>query len=178
MIPVIRIEKGSNPNQKKEAVFVAVSTEHAIWQNYEGVAKSNGAVPLLLVMNRWDGKLGFIGGEVEEGETLLQALGREVWEESYLVMNEKKLELVCSHETPHLVTHLFSYRVDFPLFQKILLNQTHAPHFMIEGMLFAAHMANYAEGKNALQNFMQHNLALSVREEMHELLDFLQWNRP
>ena len=49
-----------------------------IWENYHETTEEGRQfeVPLVLMVQRWDGFKGFIGGNVDEGETLLTALSR------------------------------------------------------------------------------------------------------
>lgn len=72
-------------------------------------------IPLMGANLRWDGSLGFVGGLVDPGETILQAALREAGEEVGYVPDAKNVVLVCSH---HMVsarrtqnTHLFACRV-------------------------------------------------------------------
>lgn len=72
-------------------------------------------IPLMGANLRWDGSLGFVGGIVDPGETILQAALREAGEEVGYVPEAKNVVLVCSHRmvssTRTQNTHLFACKV-------------------------------------------------------------------
>ena len=118
------IELGSNPENQKQAVFVALTTESQVWKNYEGISEEakQTVIPLVLMLQRWDGQQGFVGGEVEEGESLKDAVERECFEEIGLMLNESELKsakLVSSHQTEKQVTHLMAISIRQSLCKKL-----------------------------------------------------------
>lgn len=173
------IETGTNPNNKKQAVFVMLYAETDIWRNYQEIpeAARKTIVPVVLMLQRWDGKIGFIGGNVETGEDLLIAALREFKEEAGFVIKDEHLEnihLLCSHETPKLVTHLMGFKVPETILREVLINNHKAEHFMSEGTLFTTQMINYPH-KNTFDNFMKNNFAPTVKEEIAVVIDKLKW---
>lgn len=46
--------------------------------------------PMVLMINRWDGKIGFPGGKVDSGESVKEALFREIYEEIGLKVTDAK----------------------------------------------------------------------------------------
>lgn len=72
-------------------------------------------IPLMGANLRWDGSLGFVGGLVDPGETILQAVLREAGEEVGYVPEESNVVLVCSHrmvsDRRTQNTHLFACKV-------------------------------------------------------------------
>jgi len=173
------IETGSNPNNKKQAVFVSIYTETPIWRNYHEISEENRTtiVPLVLMLQRWDGKIGFIGGNVDGDESLKEAVIREVKEEAGFdvpAMLLTQMSLICSHETNKNVTHLMGLKVSEEIFRSILVNNHKAEHFLSEGTLFSVQMINYPH-KPSFDNFMQNNFAPTVKEEIYEFVKELDW---
>jgi len=115
---VKRIETGTLG--EKNSVFVAFVSEPAhLYRADPSLAAHpdiwNAKVATLGYVVRWDGELGFVGGQVDTGESLEAALLREAQEEIGVTLNPEYLEPVCSHlmtgkgVTQH--THLYLYRV-------------------------------------------------------------------
>lgn len=176
------IELGSNPENQKQAVFVALTTESQVWKNYEGIpdeAKQT-VVPLVLMLQRWDGQQGFIGGEVEEGESLKDAVERECFEEIGLMLNDSELKsakLVSSHKTEKQVTHLMTISISPELMQEAVKGFSKAEHFMSEIIaVMPIHFINYPH-KKAFDNFVKNNFASTVKEEIADLISGLGWDK-
>lgn len=175
------IKLGSNPENKKQAVFVALTSESQVWKNYEGVSEEikKTVVPLVLMLQRWDGKQGFIGGEVEEGESLKEAVGRECFEEIGLMLNDSELEsakLVSSHQTDKRVTHLMTIPISPELMKEAVEGFSKAEHFMSEIIaVMPIHFINYRH-KKAFNNFVKNNFASTVKEEIADLISELRWD--
>lgn len=174
----IKIEKGTNPNNKPQAVFVAFVTEAPVYKDYsEGdLHGSSKNVPLVLMNHRWDGRIGFAGGMVETGESLWDAVCRETFEELGHVMQKGDAQLVCSHETPKLVTSLYVVKATPEEFKRILLEQGTAEHFLSEGSFFSVHFQNYTTKKPAMDTFMRNQFAPTVVAEINELVTYMEWN--
>jgi ADP-ribose pyrophosphatase YjhB (NUDIX family) len=166
-----RIKFGTNPNNKKQAVFVAFHGSQKVYENCEEVSEAERQtdIKLLFMVNRWDGKIGFPGGNVEDGETLREAAVREVKEELGYTVYDFDLEPVCSHDSK-IVTHLFSVEVGYDTLvrlQKLALEVANL-HTEITGT-FLAHImygvGDYIQTRG-LASLLQTALAPSVRNEM------------
>lgn len=173
------IKTGTNPNKKAQAVFIMAYSESDIWRNYQEIPESarSTIVPIVLMLQRWDGLIGFIGGEVEPGEDLLQAALREFTEESGYTIKDEHLEsiqLLCSHETNSRVTHLMGFKVPEIIMREILMSNYKAEHFMSEGTLFTTQMINYSH-KATFDNFMKNNFSITVKEEVAQVIEKLDW---
>jgi U8 snoRNA-decapping enzyme len=176
---ISKLEIGSNPNNKKQAIFIMAYAETDIWRNYDDVSKEfqKTIVPLALMLQRWDGKIGFVGGNADPGENLINAAVREFAEESgYSLSSDqiKKLDFVCSHETEHMVTHLMTLKVTEYVLRDIIINSHKAKHFMSEGTLFTTQMINYPHMRS-FDNFMQNNFPQTVKEQIMEAIAKLDW---
>lgn len=176
---VKKIETGTNIKNKEQAVFVMMYAETDIWRNYQEISESarKTIVPVVLMLQRWDGQIGFIGGNLEAGEDLLSAALREFKEEAGFVIKDEHLEdmqLLCSHETKNLVTHLMGWKVPEAVLREVLINNHKADHFMSEGTLFTTQMINYSH-TNAFDNFMKNNFAPTVKEQIAIVIEKLEW---
>lgn len=170
---------GQRTTIKKEAVFVALYLEEKIYQRYEGLTaeQQNTPIPIVLMLNRFDGQIGFLGGTVEIGESLEVALKRELLEESGYNLTPddiKNLQAICSHEADNVVTHLYALKISAKTLKEIFSHQHKAEHFLCEGTLIAPHFINYPH-INAFDNFMNNNFALTVIDEIPELIKTLKW---
>lgn len=176
------IELGTNPENKPQAVFIALTTEIQVWKDYEGLSEEakKTVVPMVLMVQRWDGLKGFVGGEVEEGESLTDAVERECFEEIGLMLNNSELKsakLVSSHQTEKRVTHLMALSISPELMEEAIKGFKNAQHFMSEIIaVMPIHFINYPH-KKAFDNFIKNNFASTVKEEMSDLISALEWDK-
>lgn len=80
----------------------------------------DGDIPFVVMVNRWDGKFGFPGGKVDEGETPRQAAVRESIEEIGFRPIEDNLDFLCVHEMNGLRIFNYACKVDGNQILKIL----------------------------------------------------------
>lgn len=175
------IAKGTNPNHKKQASFLAIYSEAKIWSSYNEINEDEKqiVVPLVLMIDRWDGCKGFIGGIVEKNETLLQAAIRELKEEvGYDLHNEEILsqEFISSYEMDSLVTHLTAIEVSFDKLKQIMSSLNNAEHYLSEvSGISAIQFINYSH-KKSFDNFINSVFAPTVKEEIIDLILAKNWN--
>lgn len=162
---------------KKQCVFVILyALGNKPWLNYPNISdkKKDLVVPTCLMINRADGWIGFVGGKVEEGETLEQAVIREVEEEvGYRITSD--LEPIVAHEIDPITTHAFAIRLEYEALTEVQRKATEAAHFNSEICgVFLPHLINYqgiSSGGQGLSELIKSSLAPSVKEElMHFLL--------
>jgi 8-oxo-dGTP pyrophosphatase MutT (NUDIX family) len=139
----------------------ACATNELLW---------NAQVATLGYIVRWNGELGFVGGQVDPGESLQQAALREAKEEIGASLDPAKLELFCSHsmtgkgEPQH--THLFLYRVSMDEMYQLRQQALAAPHSRTELAGFViAHLVNETPDLLLLQKW-----AGTAREELQSLI--------
>lgn len=176
------IELGSNPENQKEAIFIALTTESQVWKDYEGLSEEvkKTVVPVVLMVQRWDGLQGFVGGEVEEGESLKDTVERECLEEIGFMLNDSELKsakIISSHQTEKQVTHLMTLSISPELMEEAVKGSKNAKHFMSEIVaVMPIHFINYPH-KKAFDNFVKNNFASTVKEEMSDLISALEWDK-
>lgn len=107
----------------KKAVFVAFTAIHG--PKYPGEDDQyyvGDKVAHTLLLYRWDNKFGFPGGLVDEGESLIEALGREVSEEIAMsiydifeIFNEncdiEDMKPLCSHKIKGNTLEVILYQI-------------------------------------------------------------------
>lgn len=175
------IPLGTNSENMPQAVFVAIVSESKVWKHYQEISKEDREtlIPLVLMLQQWDGLKGFVGGEVEEGESLTGAVLRECVEEIGLRLSYEEIEkakLVSSHQMENLVTHLMVVHVSPERMTEAVKGAARAEHFMSETVAaMPVHFFNY-EKKRAFNNFIQNNFACSVKEEISDLISALGWH--
>jgi 8-oxo-dGTP pyrophosphatase MutT (NUDIX family) len=106
-----RIPFGQISPDKKNAVFLAIYVrEIAPWKYFHDDIRHL-KCPAVIMIDRWDGRMGFPGGTIEEGEPILEALKREIKEEIGISVREKQAHGIASHEWK-LATHFYGLEVN------------------------------------------------------------------
>lgn len=174
-----KISFGTADSDVKNAAFIALyARDYQPWINTLSLSEEQRQtkVPAILLLNRWDGRVGFAGGEVDGDETLAQAAIREAKEEINLVLNECDIEPICSHEFAigkgkSLRTHLFSKECSayelFEIQKETLVNgDDYGSEIMGSNMIL---VGDFGRGKG-FPTFISSPMATSVREELIELI--------
>jgi len=107
-----RIEFGQISSTKKNAVFLAIYTEAISPWKYFMDDMQHTSCPAVIMIDRWDGRIGFPGGTLEPDEDILDALVREIKEEIGITIKPNKVKGVISQDTSKIVTHLYSLNVN------------------------------------------------------------------
>jgi U8 snoRNA-decapping enzyme len=105
-----RVPFGWIEHEKKNAVFLAIYVESISPWKYFKDDMQHLKCPALIMIDRWDGRMGFPGGTVNEGETLIDALVREIKEEVGINIKTDQVHPIASHEN-RIVTHLYGLKV-------------------------------------------------------------------
>lgn len=105
-----RVPFGFTDHPKKNAVFLAIYIESISPWKYFKDDMQHIKCPALIMIDRWDGRMGFPGGTVNEGEHLMEALVREIKEEVGITVKPDQVHPIASHEN-RIVTHLYGLKV-------------------------------------------------------------------
>lgn len=168
---VTRVEDGLMA--KENSAFIAFYTKpyHHYQTNEEcrnwGEKAWFAKIPLLGVMHRWDGSLGFVGGKVDKNETLLESAIRECKEEINGEIKESQLKLLCSHEMKGQNTHLFICEVTPDDIYELQKKSVTSEHCKIESAGYSViHLV-----AGAKDNLLKSPWAGTGKEELEILLN-------
>lgn len=104
-----RVEFGKSVQGKNNTVFLIIYVEEiSPWKYFKDLTHIK--CPAVIMCDRWDGRMGFPGGGVEQGESLKQALKREIKEEIGITVKEEKLIPVASFEWK-ILSHTFALKL-------------------------------------------------------------------
>ncbi|MBN2824229.1 MAG: NUDIX domain-containing protein [Campylobacterales bacterium] len=177
-----RIEFGKlSPNKKNTAFLVIFVREMSPWRYFKD--QSHIKCPAVIMIDRWDGRTGFPGGTLEEGETLEEALVREIKEEIGLNIKPQKLIPVVSREwkiTSHLfalelieMEFLYIYYHILNNFSRSILLHAHEEvdnsHFLSEITGIKIVPILNQEGKG-ISNFLQNGFAGYGKEDLETFI--------
>ena len=99
-----------NPN-KKNAVFIAFYVrEIAPWKYFKDNIK-HVKCPAIIMIDRWDGRMGFPGGTIDNNDPILETLQREVKEEVGINIKGDKVHPIVSFDGKR-TTHLYGLEVN------------------------------------------------------------------
>lgn len=180
---------------KKATAFVALTAWSKLYADYNDPNMTKeykqAKYPLVLMVHRWDGRIGFPGGFSEPGETPEQTAIREFKEEiGELVDNHIEagyitdpMQHLVSHEAPKIIEHLFHKPIKTLLVAKQLqwiLSESikGAEHSVVEGTPIWVHLADYGNGKGLTTLLRSNNLATGVKEELECLVSRLDTLKP
>jgi len=179
-----RVAFDQDPDGKKSAVFLAIYVDAiSPWKYFKDeILKIK--CPAVIMIDRWDGRMGFPGGTCNVGESILDALVREIKEEIGITVKPDKVSYISTHESK-LITHLYGLKVmeiEFlHIYYHILNNFSrsillHAyeegdeSHFMSEitGIKIVPLVQHAGKGIN---HFIGNHFAGSSREELLILME-------
>ncbi len=106
-----RIPFGKRNLHKNHAVFLAIySRQISPWKYFNDDINTS-SCPGIIMIDRWDGRMGFPGGTANKDESLIEALEREIKEEIGIQIRPSKIHGIASHEWK-IGTHLYGMEVN------------------------------------------------------------------
>lgn len=169
------------PIEPRTAAFLALSTVAKPYADYPEASSELAAesVPMVAMVHRWEGTVGFPGGLAEPGEDPLSAALREADEELAFRPNPEELARIVLVDDRSVAEGtralLFSLALPEVRFRQALRDAASAPHALSEGWAFPARFRN--DPAPAFDNLMASPLAPGVRAEAEALARHLGWDR-
>ena len=163
---------------KQQFIYLALICDDAKpWQFQEAdIALKDLIVPRILMVNREDGLLGFVGGAVFEGEMIDEALRRTANEEiGYILDSRFDIEPVVAHELDSYTTHIFMQKMPFTFLQEIhrqtIMGEEYGKSIIGSQLPHLYDYDGLFKKGGGLINLIANNcLAPSVREELVHVL--------
>lgn len=169
-------QKNIDNQDKKQASFVLFFLRNYFpWKNNPEYSEEiqNTSTSVVLILNRWDGRDGFVGGFVESGEDILEATYREYIEEINLDTNiylKENFKPLCSYSF-NITTHAFSYELFSIEDMKILAsNILNSKHYLDEITGFNLAFISDLGNKKGLAQIYKRNFSSSCLEQLQELI--------
>jgi len=169
---------------KTDAVFLGIYVEEiSPWKYFKDEIQKV-KCPAVIMIDRWDGRMGFPGGTRNEGESIVETLIREIKEEIGITVKPDKVHPIASH-TSKITTHFYGLKVleiEFlHIYYHILNNfsrsillhayeEGDASHFMSEitGIKIVPLIQHAGKGIN---HFIGNHFAGSSREDLLILME-------
>ena len=175
MSKYIQSEIGLMEKEKKQMVFlIPIIKKSKPYLNYGDDKLKDLNIPQLLMFNRWDGKYGFIGGNVDNTDkSLLGALHRECLEEinfninDYIITN--KIKPFRTYSTEKCNIHSYLLELEEIDIKDIFVQSANAKHFLAEGTL-SVHQIY----KDSINNLLKAEFSGSAKLEFLELIKELE----
>ena len=138
----------------RNVAFLIIHTKKHENFNNEEIRSNRGSVniPLMLMINRWDGKIGFPGGNINENETIKDGLLREVREEIGLTLVPNQISKIEEFTFQDKKVHLFVIQTDHYSMKEIIRNSTYCDSFLKENQgCFAVQMTDFNDESTRFQ---------------------------
>lgn len=173
---------GAKIEGKRDGVFIAFTAWERIYENYDDPTMTPeyraSLFPLVLMMHRWDGAIGFVGGFVDKGRSIEEQAKIEADEEIGVDPDRIALHPLIAHEADRMVVNLYSMDVSVSYVYDWIEAAALADHSVAEGNAFWAHLADYGRGAGWERLRNSNNLSTAVGEELDAVRAWMYANAP
>ncbi|RUS75034.1 hypothetical protein EGW08_017215 [Elysia chlorotica] len=158
-------EAGFKPHQHASHGMIFFRKQNKLWDIYEQKG-------FAMMQMRFDGTLGFPGGLMDEGETPLQCLNRELREEIGFDPTKHAFsdnEHIASylHEGKNLVLHFYVKEVSAEEYFALETNTLHAHEYGIETLgIIRVPLFTMGDGLRGFPAFLTNNFAGNARSQL------------
>ena len=174
-----QIETGLRQPQNRDAVFLWLyATDGQPYAKYLASPNPELVVPMIFIQLRWDGVFGTVGGKVDPGESLLEALKRETQEEiGYAIPTGAEVEPFSTFEREGW--HIHAYRLQLTYDELLeVRNRAHlAEHAGSEVSGYnLVHAIDYrpdSDKPRGIRAFLQNRFSATAKLELELLLKHL-----
>lgn len=166
----------------RNVAFLIIHTKRYENFNNEEIRSNRGSlnIPLMLMINRWSGKIGFPGGGINVGEDVTSGLLREVREEIGLTLVPNQISKIEEFTFRDKRVHLFVHETDHDSIKEIIRNSTYCDSFLKENQgCFAVQLTDFNDESTRFQtvgftNFLKNsNFAGSSQIEVEIFTRYL-----
>lgn len=159
---------GKREKGKKQHGFVCIYTKHGKpFENYLDKEEDNRSLvlPMTLMCMRYNGKIGFIGGNIESDEEIMDGVIREAYEEIGYEIRPERMNPLATFSDQQANIHSFAYEVTWEELLEILKGSYNALHFPAEvGGCFLQKMGSSITAY--FENFLQNSFDGTAKEEL------------
>ncbi|HCC07747.1 MAG TPA: hypothetical protein DEP72_06290 [Clostridiales bacterium] len=125
----------------------------------------------VLMQLRHDGRLGFIGGGIEDGEEIEDGIIREVLEEaSYGKINKINMKKLKTSIFEDKEIHTYIYDASKEEIEYIMTSQIKAQHFLDESFGFILVPVTLYQKWGVVDNFLKNIFSGTAKEELNMLM--------
>lgn len=157
----------------REGAFLAITAWSPLYKDYDDPSMTDAyraaLFPVVLMVLRWDGRLGFPGGLREGDNTLPGTALKEALEEVGFVAPREQVRHVASHQGRALRVHLFHHPLGIVTRRRlagVLAAAAAAEHCVVEGSAVWVPLLEYRPGKGFGAVRTSGMLAMAVGEEL------------
>ncbi len=166
-----KIDTGTIEKEKLQCVFLLIYCKDGKPYKKYSLPDGRELIPKVLSLSRHDGYIGFIGGKVDTGETLIEGLLREVKEEAGLIISpDLPIEPLATYSEEGANIHSFSLEVTELELLDIVTVISGSDNFGVEITGFALnHIERYTKG-GGVDQVLSQNWKATGKLELEELI--------
>lgn len=166
-----KIKLGTIEKEKLQCVFLLIYCKDGIPYRKYSVQDGRFLIPKILSLGRHDGFVGFIGGKVDPGETLKDALIREVEEETGLILDQT-LPILPLATFSEKGANIHSFKLEVTNKELLAMTSTivNSEKFGIEITGFNLNHIEHYKNNGGINEVLNQNWKATGRLELDELI--------